>query len=179
VTVDEYKKIDSAFNEGVFLSKVNNMFIKYFSSIMLDKMDTIKHFVNDEVYKDGIALVEEWKNKKARHMFDMLNVQESHISSIYEDDENYVIKVHLIARYLDYYIDLNTNKVEGNNQNRITATYALELTKSKNSLKNKMIKKCPTCGAPLLINNSGKCEYCGNTYNLKDYDYIITKMIKS
>ena len=26
---------------------------------------------------------------------------------------------------------------------------------------------------------SGKCEYCGNTYNLKDYDYIITKMIKS
>lgn len=179
MSIEEYKKLDPKFDEQLFLSKVQNMFIKYFSAVMLDKLDTVKHFVSDSVYQDGVNLVNEWKSRKARHMYDMLNAQDSHITSIEERDDAYVISVFLNSRYLDYYMDLETGKVTGDDQNRVTVPYRLELTKKKDFKKEGLIKKCPTCGASLLINNSGKCEYCGNTYNLEDYDFVITRMYKS
>ena len=73
MSIEEYKKFDPEFDEQLFLSKVQNMFIKYFSAVMLDKLETVKHFVSDSVYQDGVNLVNEWKSRKARHMYDMLN----------------------------------------------------------------------------------------------------------
>ena len=176
MSIEEYKKFDPNFDEQLFLSRVQNMFVKYYSAIMLDKLDTVKHFVGDKVYQDGVNEVNNWKARKARHMYDMLNAQDSRILSIDEKEDSYVISVFLNARYLDYYMDLDTGKVTGDDKNRITVPLHLELTKKKDYKKDELIKRCPTCGASLLINNSGKCEYCGNTYNLEDYDFIITKI---
>ena len=179
MNVVDYKKLDPEFDEQLFLSKVQNMFIKYYSAIMLDKLDTVKHFVDDNVYQEGLNEIKEWKARNARHMYDMLNAQDSHITSIDEYDDCYAITVFLRARYLDYYIDLESGKVTGDDQNRVTVPYTIELKKRKDAKESGLIKKCPTCGASLLINNSGKCDYCGNTYNLEDYDFVITRMYKS
>ena len=36
------------------------------------------------------------------------------------------------------------------------------------------MKKCPSCGANIDSNNTGICSYCGTSYNLEDYDWILT-----
>ena len=33
--------------------------------------------------------------------------------------------------------------------------------------------KCPGCGANINANYSGKCEYCGTTYDTVKYDWIL------
>lgn len=33
--------------------------------------------------------------------------------------------------------------------------------------------KCQSCGASLSLLNGGKCEYCGNSLDLKQYDWVI------
>lgn len=180
MTIDDYIKIDSTFDEAVFLSKVGNMIIKYYSSITFNKMDTIDHFVSDSIFNDGKKEIEECKNKHIIHMYDMLNVKDSRILSIDEVDDNYIIRVAITLRYLDYYIDeVSRKKVSGNDRDRIEIPCIIELSKPINSKEQKLLKKCPNCGASLLINASGKCEYCGSIYNLEDYDYIITKIEKS
>ncbi len=40
-------------------------------------------------------------------------------------------------------------------------------------LKMKKIIQCPNCGANMDINHSGKCDYCGQTYNQEDYDWVL------
>ena len=32
---------------------------------------------------------------------------------------------------------------------------------------------CPSCSAPLAINQNAKCPYCGSIINSKDYDWSI------
>lgn len=180
MSIKEYCEIDSNFDESVFLSKVANMFIKFYSSISTNKLETVKHFVNDSVYNLGINEIKENKSKQMIHMYDMLNVKDSKIISIDETDEKYVIYVSITARYLDYYLDEKSYKrISGDDKNRIEIPYILELCKIKNSKENTLVKRCPTCGASLLINSSGKCEYCGSIYNLEDFDFIITKIDKS
>ena len=45
-------------------------------------------------------------------------------------------------------------------------------------MKQGIVRKCPTCGASMNINNSGECEYCHSIYNQEDYDWVLTKLEK-
>lgn len=78
---------------------------------------------------------------------------------------------------MNYIINLNDGSyVSGNNNSRIQVDYMLTFTKKVNVMKQGIARKCPGCGAPMNINESGKCEYCGAIYNLDDYDWILTKL---
>ena len=46
----------------------------------------------------------------------------------------------------------------------------------KNAKETGIIKECPNCGASIDSNNTGVCPYCRSVYNLKDYDWILTKI---
>ena len=56
--------------------------------------------------------------------------------------------------------------------NRITATYNYVFSKKKDALSTNNYK-CPGCGSNINVNDKGKCNYCGTTFNLEDYDYIL------
>lgn len=78
---------------------------------------------------------------------------------------------------MNYIINLNDGSyVSGNNNSRIQVDYMLTFTKKVNVMKQGIARKCPGCGAPMNINESGKREYCGAIYNLDDYDWILTKL---
>jgi predicted RNA-binding Zn-ribbon protein involved in translation (DUF1610 family) len=46
----------------------------------------------------------------------------------------------------------------------------------KDYKERKKVIKCPNCGANMDINHSGKCDYCGQTYNQEDYDWVLKSM---
>ena len=52
----------------------------------------------------------------------------------------------------------------------------MTLEKKKITKSDKLVKKCPGCGASISVNTSGKCEYCGTIFNLEDYDYVIVRI---
>ena len=54
--------------------------------------------------------------------------------------------------------------------------YNLTFTKKINAKEQGIVNRCPTCRAPLSVNTSGVCEYCGSTYNQEDYDWVLTKL---
>ena len=49
MTLSEYKSVDLTFNESMFLTKVNNVFIKLYTAIMMDELEEVKHFINEDV----------------------------------------------------------------------------------------------------------------------------------
>lgn len=44
------------------------------------------------------------------------------------------------------------------------------VTKSINDVN---VYRCHSCGASLSLLNGGRCEYCGNGLDLKEYDWVI------
>lgn len=55
----------------------------------------------------------------------------------------------------------------------------LSLVKSVNAVKKSIsdvnVYRCHSCGASLSLLNGGKCEYCGNCLDLKEYDWVIER----
>ena len=33
---------------------------------------------------------------------------------------------------------------------------------------------CPNCGAPVAINKSAQCEYCGQVLEISTYDWVLS-----
>lgn len=177
MNLEEFKTIDSTFNESMFITKVNNIFVKLFTAIMLDKLDEIKHFISEDVYEYSLDILNKVKQKGYRQMYDELNVKDSKIESIEVQEDVYVIKVYLQSRYMDYIINLEDGSiVSGDNTGRIQVNYLLTFKKKKDALKQGIIRKCPSCGASMNVNNIGVCEYCGSLYNQSDYDWVLAKL---
>lgn len=164
------------FNEDLFLSKVDNIFIKFFTAIMLDKLDTVDHFISDDVYEYGKKIIEDHKKDGFKKMYDMLNVKKSSIENIFDKGKYYEIEVFLEARYLDYVISLKDGHIEGNDKERVQVNYNLVFRKNKNVKESDIVKKCPGCGRSIDVNNSGECEYCGAIYNQEEFDWILTEI---
>ena len=177
MTVEEFRQIDSTFNESMFLTKVGNVFVKLFTAIMMDKLEDVDHFVGDSVMEYAERIASNARNAGHRQMYDELNVKDSQISEITEEDSVYKIKVYLQSRYMDYIISLDDGTfVSGNDQSRIQVNYYLTFTKKKDANKQGIVRKCPGCGAAISVNTTGKCEYCGSIYNQEDYDWVLTEL---
>ena len=179
MTIQELERLDSTFNQAMFITKVNNIFVKYFTAIMKGKLSEVDHFISDNVYQYGENILEPLQGKNLRQMYDELNVKESNIESIDLVNGQFVVNVFLQARYMDYILDLSTgNVISGNDNSRIQVNYMLTFTKKCDATSQGIAKKCHACGAPMDVNNSGKCDYCGSIYKQEEHDWVLENLIK-
>jgi predicted lipid-binding transport protein (Tim44 family) len=175
--MDELLKIDKTFNEGMFITKANNIFIMLHHSVMMDDLNRVKHFLSDEVFQIYEKKQAKLNQDNVRQMYDELNVKSTMIKGVNIRENYAIIKVDIVSRYMDYLVDKDTNKfISGYNDHRIEKLNHLEFTKYLNKNYSGIDKKCPGCGANIDVNNSGKCSYCGTIFNAKDYDWILTSI---
>lgn len=175
--IKQITTMDPTFHEATFKSYVDNIFVKIYTAVMLDELDSVHHFMNDTVFETFSTRVQQLNQKNLRQMYDELNVKSTSIIDFQATDTNFIITVKLISRYLDYYLNKQTGDfVSGNTESRVEKTNILKFTKKRNFLTQGVVRKCPGCGASISVNTKGICDYCGTTYHLEDYDYILTEI---
>ena len=165
------------FNEAMFKTKVDNIFIKLYTCIMKGDLTDVRHFISEELYNNYINKINELISHNKRQMYDEINVKNTMIINrkILEDKE--IIDVEIVSRYMDYIIDINTGVlISGDDTRRIERRNILRFEKKLNTKDFGIVRKCPGCGASINVNNTGKCEYCDTIFNLDDYDYILVSI---
>lgn len=165
---------DKDYNEDLFKTYTDNIFVQIYTSIMTKEIEKIKHFVSEDIFKN---LEEKITSLGSNiQMYDELNVKSTNILNKKIENNKIVIEVELISRYMDYIINEDGNKVSGDNERRIEKRNLLTFEKNINSLDNMNAAKCPGCGSNIDVNANGKCFYCGATYDLEKRNYILTKL---
>lgn len=173
--MNELIKLDPTFAESKFLTKVDNIFVMLHISLMTNNLERVKHFVSENVFNQFKEKLDTLNQNNQIQMFDELNVKSTTIQNVEITDENFIINVKLTSRYMDYIIDKTTKKlINGNNSSRVQKENYLTLKKRRDFKTQGSVRKCPSCGANMDINNTGKCKYCGTIYNNSDYDWILT-----
>ena len=165
------------FNEAMFKTKVDNIFVKLYTCNMKGNLTDVRHFISEELYNNYINKINELISHNKRQMYDEINVKNTMIINrkILEDKE--IIDVEIVSRYMDYIIDINTGDlISGDDTRRIERRNILRFEKKLNTKDFGIVRKCPGCGASINVNNTGKCEYCDTIFNLDDYDYILVSI---
>ncbi len=165
------------FNEAMFKTKVDNIFVKLYTAIMKGNLEEVSHFISDDVREKFSSYLSTLNSKNERQMYDELNVKNTTILNRYTEDDKEIVEVELISRYMDYIIDKDTGKlITGDDTRRVEKRNILIFEKKINTKDLSLVRKCPGCGASISVNTSGKCEYCGSIFNLEDYDYILVSI---
>ena len=175
--INKLVKEDKDFTEAKFKTKADNIYIQIFTAIMKQDLIRIKHFVSEEIYNELETKVASLQKQNLIQMYGELNVTDTKIINILEDEEKFQIEVSLLTKYLDYRIDKNTKKIiSGNAEIRKEEYKKLIFTKIKNAKKLGTSRTCESCGANLDINFDGRCPYCGNIFKLQNYDWILKEI---
>ena len=175
--MNELLEVDKSFNEGMFITRVNNIFIMLHSAIMMDDLNRVRHFISYEMEKKYENILNELNKKNIRQMYDELNVKNTTIDKVEILDEKIVIRVTIISRYMDYFVNKDNGKfVSGNNSSRVEKINHLVFEKIKDAKDYKIVRKCPRCGASMDINRSGQCSFCRTIFDAENYDYILTNI---
>ena len=174
--IEEIKKYDSSFDEAMFLSKVDHIFIMLLDAIMERDLSTVKHYLSDEIYNRYNNLINMYLSDKKIRLFDEMNVKSTHIKNVNITNDSINIEVELISRYIDYFINENGTYLSGNNTSRIERINKIIFTKKKSAKELGEARRCPNCGNTLDINNTGVCPYCNGIIDMSEYDYIITSL---
>lgn len=165
------------FNEAMFKTKVDNIFVKLYSAEMKQDLSDVMHFINDDVRNVFQNRIDKNKKLNRRQIYDEINVKNTNIIDRNITNDKEFVKVEIISRYMDYVIDLNTgNTIYGDDTRRIEKRNILMFEKKIDAKDTDIIRKCPGCGASMSVNTSGKCEYCGTIFNQEDYDYVLVEL---
>ena len=167
------------FNEALFKTKVDNIFVKIHTAIMQENLEEVKHFLSDDLYLKLTAYLNELASKNVRQIYDEINVKNTFIKKRTITNDKEIVEVNLTSRYMDYIIDKETGTtIKGDDKRRVEKNNYLVFEKKLNVKADTLVKHCPGCGASLSVNTTGKCSYCGRTFDLENYDYILVAFNK-
>ena len=173
MTLEEYKKIDTNFNQSVFISKANMMIYNIYDTISSNNIDSIKYYMNDYVFNKISKIVENSRVNGQILVFDNIFI-DSQIRGFEILDGNVVVKVTASCNFSKYYLS-DGNIVSGSDKDLKTVIHTFYFTKN-----NKLLSfyRCIGCGFSYDIREYQKCPSCGNSNNInKIFDYSIVGMV--
>lgn len=174
--LNEIKKYDKSFLEAFFLSNVDHIIILLINGISDRDLNNVKHYLSSDVYNMFNDLISNYKSKKIIRKFDEANIKSSEILN-YNINNNIInIKVKVVTRYMDYFVDENGNYIKGENRKRLESEKNIIVSKRLNDTQIDGIIRCKNCGHSLDISSSNICNYCKETFDMIDYCYIVSEI---
>lgn len=180
--LDELKAGDPAFSEVRFLEDVGNLYVRLQNAWTAKDLTSVRTRLTSELYAKSQAQLNTMKQKGLTNYIDNISVLSTNIAGCSIDDTNEIINVILTARINDYTVDDQSgNVVSGSKTSDIFMTYYWTLIRSKGTKTREVSGEaektvCPNCGAPVDLNQSAQCPYCGSVLESGNYDWVLSSI---
>ncbi len=177
--LDTLKQKDPDFNEQILLEKVGNQYIQMQNAWQDKKWEPMRAIMTDAMYNQMARQLQALIDAKQTNHIERIAVLETRIVRYAVEGDNDVLVIRISTRITDYTTDDRTGALISGSQTReLFMVYDWKLTrqKDKKTLLQPSVTQisCPNCGAPLNINHTGKCPYCGTVVTLSDHDWALS-----
>lgn len=177
----KYKEIDPAFDENELKSKITNLYVRMQNCWQNKNIESLRPYFTDTLYTRFDMQLDSYRKKKETNYVEriaVLGVEPVGWKTAAGEDSIVVI---VRARVVDYVLSDETGAlVRGSRTDEKFMTYEWTLSR-KSGVKTgetsgTRVVTCPQCGAPIDINRSAKCEYCGSVVTVDSFDWAISEM---
>ena len=174
------KQADPDFEPEVFLQRAEMAFLLVKRAYQDLNVHGARAFMSPELWGSWRQDVEGTIQRKQRPLLENLNVRGMQVPFVAHTESGDIVQVHLDYVAAVQLIDENTGQlVAGDSEDRRFG----ELWTFQRAAKAKTVvsggvtaSKCPNCGAPLKLNEDGKCGYCGADITSGRYDWVTTRI---
>ncbi|MDO4573570.1 MAG: zinc-ribbon domain-containing transport protein, partial [Clostridia bacterium] len=179
--LESLKQKDPGFNEQAFLEKVGNDYVRMQDAWESKDWEPMRAIMTDALYQQMARQLEELKAAGQTNHVERIAVLDARIRRYAQEGDNDVLVVRLSTRICDYTTDDKTGELlRGDRNKELYMTYDWKLIRQKDQRTPEQASlnavNCPNCGAPLEINHTGKCPYCGSVITLSAHDWALSQI---
>ena len=170
---------DSNFSVQAFLEKVANDYVQMQRCWQDKNWEPMRPLMTDALYSQFDRQLDELRRSGQTNYVERIAVLGSRIVEYRQDQVNDILTVELRTRIVDYTLEDATGAlVSGSRTAEKFMTYEWTLIRSKDMVTPAADEvreiHCPNCGAPVAINKSAQCEYCGQVLETSTYDWVLS-----
>ena len=171
---------DPNFTEQQFLDRAQAAFFLLQKAWQDRNPDEGRAYMSPGLYMGWKMQVDQMTAQHRKNVLEALYIQGLHIVKAGHDDNFDTITVRVDASAKDYDVDEQTGKKLGGDSSDTPFTEYWNFTRSagaKTLVTGGITeKKCPNCGAPLEVNETGSCKYCGAAVTSGKFDWVLGKI---
>ncbi len=177
--IEQYKALDENFSPEDLKEHLRNLYFKMQDCCTKRDVEPIRPYFADVLYQQFDRQMQQLKAAHRTNYVERIAVLNIDIKGYYQDKGEDVIIAELYTRITDYTLDDDTGKVLAGSKTRekfMTYEYALSRPIGKKTEAFNLgvtERHCPNCGAPLSVNESIKCPYCGSVLTFGDHDWTV------
>lgn len=182
--IESIRNIDPNFSEEAIKEKIANLYIQMQDAWQNKKFDSMRPHMTDSLYSQFERQLDELIKSGYTNFIDRIAVLSVNLSGWKTNEVNDSIVAMIDTRIVDFTVDDKTgNVISGSKTAEKFMTYEWTLIRSKGmttpttsegNREGTASIHCPSCGAPVEINQSAKCPYCDSVITARDFDWSIS-----
>ena len=173
---------DPNFSADAFLEKAGNIYIEMQTAWQNKDWEPMRAYLSDALYSQMEKQLAQLIQNKQTNKMERIAVLNRVITRYTQDDTNDILTCYLQVRFVDYTVSDETGAVVSGSQTKEKfIAYEWSFTRSKD-VKTPVAgdgttqHNCKKCGAPLSINQTARCEYCGAVITATEHDWVLTNI---
>lgn len=176
-------KRDKRFSPDLFIKWVEQVFWKVQNACYDQCPEQVQHMVSDALAEQFNSVCREQQAQGIKFKHNRMRVYEKRIVQVNSDDNFDVIHVFIRASSADAIIDLQSQSVIAENQQRrkFCEYWSFIRRPSAKTLGKPGLldAACPNCSAPLKIGNATVCEACKSYIRSGSFDWVLAKITQA
>lgn len=182
--IETIRDTDPNFSEAAIKEKIANLYVRMQDAWQDKDFECMRPFMTDSLYSQFKLQLDEIIRSECTNYVDRIAVLDIELSGWRSDEVVDAIVAIVNTRIVDFTLNDKTGKlVSGSKTTEKFMTYEWTLIRSKGMTtpvpsgegsEDTVTIHCPSCGAPVEINQSAKCPYCDSVINAGDYDWVIS-----
>jgi hypothetical protein len=173
-----FEKNNPTFSWGQFQARARLIFDELQAAWSTQNWERARPHETDNLFQMHQYWIDAYKRQQLRNALDECTTTAMQPVKIQEDAFYNSITLRIGAKGFDYTVDQSGRVVSGSKSNlRYWSEYWTFIrNRQAPSLAARADLNCPNCGAPLKVNMSGICEFCGGKITSGEFDWVLSRI---
>ena len=180
-SLDIIKQSDPLFSEYELKERLAKLYVQMQNCWSNKDITSLRGDFTDSQFARYDRQLQQYRDNHQTSFIERIAVLDVNIRGVKPDNRQDILIVNLSTRIVQYTLDDRTGRVVSGDKTREKfMQYEWTLVRPKGTqtiAQNKdFALNCPNCGAPLNINKSAQCPYCGSIVSTVAHDWVIAEI---
>jgi hypothetical protein len=174
----EFERNNPAFSGEQFLARARLIFDELQAAWSTLNWERARPHETDNIFQMHQYWIDAYKRQHLRNALDQCRITAMQPVKIKEDAFYNAITLRISAEGYDYTVDNSGKVVSGSKSTlrRWSEYWTFIRNRQAKPAPARADLNCPNCGAPLKVNATGVCEFCGGKITSGDFDWVLSKI---